>query len=190
MGVFYDVKACTSCGEHHVSEGGRVWVTVQWVRVNAMLKIKHWQTEDGCSINLVFALSSANLSLVSSNPLVSLNNFHKTKPFFFQWAIPFTLADIFPLFLTHGSEYLKQKLFQEIISSLIPFLESVQFHPSYGELEACAKLSSFMGPWYFNLVNTAAETTLLCVFMDKRHCNCISSRPANELFNHLHMDVL
>lgn len=73
---------------------------------------------------------------------------------------------------------------------LITFLESIQFQPSIGELEGCAKLLSVLGAWCLNLVNTTAETTLLCVFMDKRHCNCISSRPANELFNHLHMDVL
>lgn len=39
-----------------------------------------------------------------------------------------------------------------------------------------------------DLVNATAETTLLCAFMDKRHCDCISSRPTNEAFNHLHMD--
>lgn len=100
---------------------------------------------------------------------------------------------VFTLPHANGSDYLKQKcpeLFQEIISFLIPFLESIQFDPAFGELGVCAKLSSAWGPWCFNLSNTTAETTLLCVFMDKRHCNCISSRPANELFNHLHMDVL
>lgn len=47
-----------------------------------------------------------------------------------------------------GSDYLKQKgsdLFQEIISFLISFLESMQFEPSFGELEACAKLLSVLG---------------------------------------------
>lgn len=72
----------------------------------------------------------------------------------------------------------------------MPFLESVQFQPSFGELGVCAKLLSVLGAWCLNLVNTTAETGLLCVFMDKRHCNCISSRQANELFNHLHMDML
>lgn len=38
-------------------------------------------------MNLVFALSSSNLSLPQSNPLVPLNVFNKTKPFFFQWPI-------------------------------------------------------------------------------------------------------
>lgn len=38
-------------------------------------------------MNLVFALSSSNLSLPWRNPLVTLNVFNKTEPFFFQWAI-------------------------------------------------------------------------------------------------------
>lgn len=53
-----------------------------------------------------------------------------------------------------GSDYLqlekkkkRPRLFQEIISFLIPLLESVQLHPSFlVNLEARAKLSSILGP--------------------------------------------
>lgn len=87
----------------------------------------------------------------------------------------------------NGSDYLQKNKqtfkkphpepFQEIICFRIPFLERSRFHPSFREAEPRAKLSSVPGPRCISLVKTAAETTLLCVFMDKRHCNCISSRP-------------
>lgn len=141
-----------------------------------------------------FGLCPPNLSLAESNPLVSLHIFLKDQAILLPVGHLIHLTrHVFTLPHANGSDYLKQKcpeLFQETIYFLIPFLESIQFDPTFGELGVCAKLSSAWGPWCFNLSNTAAETTLLCVFMDKRHCNCISSRPANELFNHLHMDVL
>lgn len=58
----------------------------------------------------------------------------------------FSSTGPYPIYLTKhfstlphpdGSDYLKQKkvpeIFQEIISPLIPFLESIQFQPSFGE---------------------------------------------------------
>lgn len=90
--------------------------------------------------------------------------------------------------------YLKQKkkmvpeIFQEIISFLIPFLESTLLS---GIIWWTSTLSQIVVSLWRLDASTwlilQQKTTPLCVFMDKRHCNCISSRPANELFNHLHM---
>lgn len=184
------------CVEQHlVRKTRRLWVVVERVECGC-------NADNSAVTNWQWLLHKFGLCTLFLKSFLALKRafgqhkwfFNKTEPFFFYWAVSHSPYQTF----FHFSSPRWIRLPQEKKKSPRNPPRNNFFPYCFlgkGSVSAIvwwngAKLLSVLGAWCLNLVNTTAETTLLCLFMDKRHCNCISSRLANELFNHLHMDVL